>query len=82
MEVAKALDIPSDRQCHPPFELYDLQNDPYEQQDLANDPIHQETRDELIRSLRKWMEDTADPLLAGPMAQGAYRQRMADFKRI
>lgn len=82
VEVAKALDIPSGRQCHPPFELYDLQNDPHEQQDLTHDPIHQETRDELIRSLRKWMEDTADPLLAGPMGQGAYRQRMADFKRI
>jgi arylsulfatase A-like enzyme len=82
VEVAKALNLPDDRTLHPPFELFDLENDSYEQEDLADDPQHEATRDDLIRSLRQWMQDTADPLLDGPMAQGAYRRRMEDFKKI
>jgi N-sulfoglucosamine sulfohydrolase len=81
-EVSKALDPPVDRQYHPPFELYNLAQDPYEQHDLAQDPGHQPKRDELIRMLFQWMQETQDPLLQGPVAQGAYRQRMADFTRI
>jgi N-sulfoglucosamine sulfohydrolase len=82
VEAAKALAVPYDRQYHPPFELYDLEDDPWEQRDLADSPYHQEIRDELIRRLRQWMRDTGDPLLQGPMAQGAYRKRMAEFQRI
>jgi arylsulfatase A-like enzyme len=81
-EVSKALDPPMDRQYHPPFELYHLVRDPHEQHDLAQDPEHLDKRDELIRRLFQWMQDTQDPLLHGPMAQGAYRHRMADFTRI
>ncbi len=82
VEVSKALKIPYDVQYHPPFELYDLKEDPCEQHNLANDQSHRGTRDELICLLRKWMADTEDPLLDGPMAQGAYEQRMREFKTI
>ena len=80
VEVAKAFNRPDRDMYHPPFELFDLENDPYEQRNLADDPVHAATRDGLIRMLREWMQRTADPLLEGPMAQGAYRQRMAVFK--
>ena len=82
MEIAKALDVPHGRLYHPPFELFDLAEDPYELHDLADAPHVRDTRDELICALRKWMQETGDGLLDGPMAQGAYRQRMKEFKRI
>ncbi len=81
-EVLKALDRPNDSLYHPPFELYDLREDPLEQHNLVDEPSYRSTRDDLIGKLRKWMVDTGDPLLDGPMAQGTYLQRMKAFKEI
>jgi len=82
VEVSNALDVPYHNQYHPPFELYDLKNDPNEQHNLADDPALATTRNELIQALYGWMKRTSDPLLDGPMAQGAYRQRMQTFQDI
>jgi arylsulfatase A-like enzyme len=82
VEVAKALNSPYEVQYHPPFELFDLQADPYETRNLADDPAFRTTRDKLAHKLRDWMEATGDPLLNGPMAQGAYLKRMKTFQAI
>lgn len=82
VEVSKALDVPYRVQYHPPIELFDLDADPYEQHNLADDPEYASIRDDLITRLEHWMRETEDPLLDGPMAQGAYTRRMAELKRI
>jgi N-sulfoglucosamine sulfohydrolase len=81
VETAKALEkLPA--YYHPPFELFDLANDPHERRNLADDADHRDILRQMAGALRAWMEKTNDPLLDGPVAQGAYRERMRTFKRI
>jgi N-sulfoglucosamine sulfohydrolase len=51
----------------PRLELYDLLADPGEMRNLAYDESYVELLDELNGRLETWMEETADPLLDGPV---------------
>src|SRR4051812_1417609 len=51
----------------PEEELYDLVFDPAEAANLAGDPGHADVLGELRQRLERWMRDTADPLLDGPV---------------
>jgi len=55
------------RERRPIYELYDLTSDPLEQTDLAGDAGHAPIEAELQGRLRRWMEETRDPLLEGVM---------------
>jgi len=57
-------------------ELYDLDADPLETSNLAEDPGHQDVRHRLAAELVRWMADTADPLLRGPVATPRYYERL------
>jgi arylsulfatase A-like enzyme len=54
-------------QPRPRLELYDLLADPIEMRNLAYDDAFAEVLDPLSAQLDAWMEETADPLLDGPV---------------
>ncbi|TDE09266.1 sulfatase [Jiangella asiatica] len=58
---------------HAPVEVYDLRDDPLELTNLAEEPRHRGLVDELRLILLGWMQETNDPLLAGPPPSPAYR---------
>ncbi len=58
----------------PPFELYDLEADPGERTNLADDPRYAEIVSALRNELRRWMVETGDPLLNGPIASPFYQR--------
>ncbi|QHI69143.1 sulfatase family protein [Tichowtungia aerotolerans] len=51
----------------PREELYDLENDPEEFVNLADDPAYQKIKEELAAKCKRWMAETNDPVLAGPI---------------
>ncbi len=55
-------------------QLYDLVFDPVESHNLAADPAHAEPLAAVRARLDRWMQDTADPLLAGPVGPPAGRE--------
>ncbi len=82
----KSVDVPTDIQAgpiwgrlardfigHKPYvELYDLVADPWEQKNVAKD--NSDVVDDLDGRLLRWMRDTGDPLLEGPVASPYYRE--------
>jgi hypothetical protein len=51
-----------------PEQLYDLVLDPYEMRNVVHEPRNAEIVGDLAARLEKWMRDTGDPLLDGPVA--------------
>ncbi|HEX9098796.1 MAG TPA: sulfatase [Candidatus Dormibacteraeota bacterium] len=90
-ETSFAVEVPADIQQGPIFranpslystdrpsvvELYDLEADPLEEHNLAGSPSLQAVEAELSAELWRWMRETDDPLLNGPVASPRYRQAM------
>ena len=90
-ESAFAVEVPGDIQAGATFranpslyskdrpsvvELYDLESDPLEQRNLAGAPNLRDVERELSARLWRWMRETDDPLLQGPVASPRYRLAM------
>ena len=90
-ESAFAIEVPGDIQAGATFranpslyskdrpsvvELYDLESDPLEQRNLAGAPNLRDVERELSARLWRWMRETDDPLLQGPVASPRYRFAM------
>jgi arylsulfatase A-like enzyme len=63
----------------PHAELYDLEHDPQERTNLAGRPEVAEIEAELRGRLRRWMEETNDPLLDGPPRSPFYEATVASL---
>jgi arylsulfatase A-like enzyme len=61
-------------------ELYDLEADPLEEHSLADDPDHAELLGELRGRLARWMRETDDPLLRGPVPSPYYAGRLSELR--
>ena len=90
-EMAFAVEVPGDIQAGPIFradptryskdrsslvELYDLEADPLEQRNLAGTKEVADIEERLSAELWRWMRETNDPLLNGPIASPRYRLAM------
>src|SRR6266851_2998713 len=93
-EVSTTVDVPTDIRSspiyplmlpefggvRPPVEFYDLQADPREQHNLADRPEVAAIQADLRRRLLRWMEQTDDPLLHGPVASPYYADALARLR--
>ena len=90
-ETAFAVEVPGDIQAGPIFradppryskdrpnvvELYDLEMDPLEQRNLSGSKEVAEIETKLSADLWRWMRETDDPLLEGPVPSPRYRLAM------
>lgn len=57
-------------------ELYDLEADPHETTNLAEEAEYQELRHQFATELVKWMRETDDALLDGPVPTPQYHERI------
>jgi N-sulfoglucosamine sulfohydrolase len=95
-EAAFLVEVPGDIQRGPIFrahaelysadrpsevELYDLRDDPLEQRNLAGDAAVEGIERELDDRLWRWMKETDDPLVRGPVASPRYRRSMFQNSR-
>lgn len=62
-------------------ELYDLENDPHETKNLAEEEDYQKIREELAQKLVKWMAETNDPILNGPVASPRFYDKLDWLKK-
>lgn len=62
-------------------ELYDIVNDPLELKNLAGEEGFQEIRNKMADALVKWMSETDDPLLNGPVASPKFYKRIDWLKK-
>lgn len=86
LEVSTAVDVPADVRESPVYplvrhdfgrvrdqvELYDLTADPLEQTNLAGQSSVAAIEEDLRTRLLRWMRDTGDPILQGPVASPYY----------
>jgi arylsulfatase A-like enzyme len=90
-ETGFAVEVPADIQQGPIFranpsrystdrphvvEVYDLEADPLEEHNLAGTTSLRSVEEELSAELWRWMRETDDPLLNGPVASPRYSQTM------
>jgi N-sulfoglucosamine sulfohydrolase len=90
-ETGFAVEVPGDIQQGPIFraypsrystdrpsvvELYDLEADPLEEHNLAGSSSIKAIEEGLSAELWRWMRETHDPLLNGPIASPRYREAM------
>lgn len=90
LEIGTTIDVPVDVQQSPIYplvipaisgvrqyvEFYDLAADPNERTNLAGQPESAEIERDLLRRLLRWMEETDDPILRGPIASPFYTEAL------
>ncbi|MDP7129460.1 MAG: DUF4976 domain-containing protein, partial [Planctomycetota bacterium] len=64
----------------PEYQLYDLQDDPHEWNDLSADPKHAKVKKRLQAALKRWQDDTRDPLADPGKLRMLMKENDAVFK--
>jgi len=67
---------------HPAEELHDLESDPCELRNLAEDPGRQKLERDMQRRLVRWVHDTDDPLLSGPVPSPYHRREVEKLQAL
>ncbi|MDD3925460.1 MAG: sulfatase [bacterium] len=68
-------------QHRPMFELYDLDEDPWELDNLAGKSGYEQVEGDLKGRLFRWMRETDDPLLKGPVSSIYYEEAIASVQK-